>query len=312
VRRDGGAGAIRAQLRRLSSVAEVDAPAKINLFLRVLDERADGFHELETLFQAVDLADRVRVERSPGGVRLEVQGADAELGPAEANLAYRAASRLLHEASLEGGVRVTLVKRIPVGAGLGGGSSDAAAVLLCIASLGGIPRDDPRLREIGTELGSDVAFFLGGSPLAAGRGRGDLLAPFGPLPVVDLVLVSPPVHVSTGWAYRALDEWRREHGVADAPSLEGRPRDWAEVVAEAQNDFQEVVASAHPEVARSLAALSSAGASVALMSGSGSTSFGIFPDRAAAERAAEALSAELSWPCRAVRTLAALPTPKLS
>ncbi|HUF76482.1 MAG TPA: 4-(cytidine 5'-diphospho)-2-C-methyl-D-erythritol kinase [Longimicrobiales bacterium] len=298
--------------RGSSSVAEVEAPAKVNLFLRVFDERPDRFHELETLFQAVDFADHVRVERAEAGVQLELRGAGADLGPMEENLAYRAAARLLGEAGIEGGFRISLLKRIPVGAGLGGGSSDAAAVLRCAAALAGIPDDDPRLRRMGAELGSDVAFFLGPSPLAAGRGRGDVLEPFGALPVPDLVLVSPPVHVSTAWAYRALDESRRAHGAAPAPSLKGRPRDWGDVAAEAHNDFQPVVATAHPEVTRSLAALSAAGARPALMSGSGSTSFGIFASRVAAEKAAEGLRSDLGWTCSVVRTLTAFPAPRLS
>ena len=296
----------------MSSVAEVEAPAKINLLLRVFDARPDRFHEIETLFQAVDLADHVRVERTRAGVQLEVRGAGVDLGPIESNLAYRAADRLLAEAGIGGGVRITLHKRIPVGAGLGGGSSDAAAVLRCLAALARLGQDDALLRRIGAELGSDVPFFLGRSPLAAGRGRGEVLEPFGALPVADLVLVSPPLHVSTGWAYGALDQARRARRATRGPSLEGPPRDWNDVAREAHNDFQEVVALQHGAVARSLAALSTAGASVALMCGSGSTSFGIFPHRAAAERAAEALTAELGWPCHVARTLTVLPTPELA
>lgn len=294
----------------MSRVAEVEAPAKVNLFLRVFDARPDGYHEIETLFQAVDLADRVRVELGGDGVRLDVEG--ARLGAEQDNLAYRAATRLLAELGRSDGARITLEKRIPVGAGLGGGSSDAAAVLRCLAALASVPLDDPRLRRIGAGLGSDVPFFLGLRPLAAGRGRGDVLEPFAPLPASDLVLVSPPVHVSTGWAYRALDEARRTRGSGGGPALRGRPSSWRDVVAEAHNDFQDLVAAAHPEVARALAALRAAGGRVALMSGSGSTCFGVFAERASAERAAEALSADLGWTCRAVRTLTELPVPRAS
>lgn len=289
----------------MSSAAEVDAPAKVNLFLRVFDERPDRYHELETLFQAIDLADRVRVELEGDGIELHV--GEADLGPAQDNLAYRAAARLLAEAGIPGGARIVLAKRIPVGAGLGGGSSDAAAVLRCLAALAEIPHDDPRLRRIAAELGSDVPFFLGRSPLAAGRGRGEVLEPYAPLPEAHLVLVAPPVHVSTGWAYGALDEARRAGRTSAGPSMRGRPGAWGDVVAEAHNDFQDVVADAHPEVGRALGALRAAGAEVALMSGSGSASFGVFPERPAAERAAERLATELGWPCRAVRTLTAFP-----
>lgn len=295
---------------RLNRVAEVEAPAKINLFLRVFDARPDGYHEIETLFQAIDLADRVRVELGGDAVELEVIGAD--LGPAQDNLAYRAATKLLGELGRTEGARITLEKQIPAGAGLGGGSSDAAAVLRCLAALCSIPLFEPSVRRIAGELGSDVPFFLGTSPLAVGRGRGEVLVPFARLPEASLVLVSPPVHVSTGWAYRALDEARRAAGSGGGPDMRGRPPSWRDVVAGAHNDFQEVVAATHPEIARALEALRAAGAKVALMSGSGSTSFGVFADPSSADWAAERLTGQLGWTCRAVRTLTELPTPRVS
>ena len=291
------------------TTASISAPAKVNLFLRVFDARPDGYHELETLFQAIDLADDVRVERRATRVELEVVGAD--LGPKDANLAYRAAARLLEHGGIDGGLAVTLTKRIPVGAGLGGGSSDAAAVLRCGAALVGIPAEAPLLNRLAAELGSDVPFFLGPDPIALGRGRGEVLEGIPPLPAANLVLVTPPVHVSTAWAYRALDDARRSGGAGGGAALSGRPRGWADVAAMAHNDFQRVVAAAHPEVARSLEALIEAGAEWALLSGSGSASFGLFSDGLAAERAAEELTNELGWLCRAVRTLSALPAPRL-
>jgi 4-diphosphocytidyl-2-C-methyl-D-erythritol kinase len=289
----------------MSRVAAMLAPAKVNLFLRVFDRRLDGYHELETLFQAIDLADEVRVERGGGSVELEVRGAD--LGPVEDNLAHRAAARLLGETRISEGVRITLTKRIPAGAGLGGGSSDAAAALRCVALLFEISSEDTLMRRIAAELGSDVPFFLCGSPLAAGRGRGEVLEPFEHLPEAHLVLVMPPVHVSTAWAYHALDDARRKHRESGGRRLRGQPRSWEDVAGDAHNDFQDVVAEQHPEVARSLAALEGAGAGLAVMSGSGAASIGLFPDRAATERAAETLSAELGWACTAVRTLTGLP-----
>jgi 4-diphosphocytidyl-2-C-methyl-D-erythritol kinase len=293
----------------VSVAVRLAAPAKVNLFLRVFDERPDGYHALETLFQAIDLADDVRLERADAGVELAVVGAD--LGPPGGNLAHRAATALLAAARVSGGVRIELRKRIPAGAGLGGGSSDAAAVLKGVAALYEIPTGEGLLRGIAARLGSDVPFFLGRSPLAAGRDRGDVLEPFAPLEEASLVLVSPPVHVSTAWAYRALDQARRVRGPSLGPALRGRPSGWPDLAARLHNDFQAVVGKAHPEVLRSLEALERAGAVAALMSGSGSTSFGIFPDRAAAERAAETIGAALGWPCRAVRTLAAFAEPRL-
>jgi 4-diphosphocytidyl-2-C-methyl-D-erythritol kinase len=293
--------------------ARVHAPAKVNLRLRVLARRPDGYHDIETLFQAIDLADEVVVERKGRGVELEVRGAN--VGPVSENLAFRAASRLRAEAGLEHGLRVTLTKRVPAGAGLGGGSSDAAAVLRCVARLAGFPESHSLLFRVALELGSDVPFFLGSSPLALGRGRGEIIEPLPPLPAADLVLVSPPVHVSTAAAYGLLAEARRgrtrEGGARALDRPPPVPATWREVAALADNDFESVVTRLHPEIARALAALRAAGASIAMMSGSGSSSFGLFERGEEAVRAAEALERELGWPCRPVRTLTALPEPVL-
>lgn len=293
----------------MSPTAVASAPAKVNLRLRVLGKRTDGYHEIDTLFQAVDLADEVSVRLGDPGVRLAVVGAD--LGPPEDNLAHRAAARLMAEVGFDGGCDVRLVKHIPAGAGLGGGSSDGAAVLRCVARLLGLAADDARVGHVAGGLGSDVPFFLGASPLARGRGRGELLEPLQHLPVADFVLVSPPVHVSTAAAYQSLARSLRRATRATEPDA-GVPRSWAEVAALAFNDFQDVIEGAHPEVRRALEAIESAGASFALMSGSGSSVFGLFANRADAEGASAALTGELGWTCRAVRTLVAMPEPHVA
>jgi 4-diphosphocytidyl-2-C-methyl-D-erythritol kinase len=287
----------------MSSRAKVLAPAKVNLFLRVLGRRPDGYHEIDTLFQAIGLYDEIEVKLGGNGIELEVVGAD--LGPPKENLAYRAAETMLAHASTGAGVRIRLTKRIPVGAGLGGGSSDAAAVLRCLGQLFG-ERDAVALGGIAAELGSDVPFFLGRSPLAHGTGRGEVLQPVEPLAPTDLVVLSPPVHVSTGPAYAALTELRggepRESGVPWTP-----PTSWSQVVERCANDFEPVIAAAHPEVRTALEALRVSGASCVLMSGSGSSCFGVYGHRPEAHAAVEALHEELGWPCWAVRTLKALP-----
>jgi len=283
----------------------VRAPAKVNLSLRVLRRRTDGYHDLDTLFQAIDLYDEVEVELVGGGVSLSVERA-ADLGPEESNLAHRAASAFIEAAGAETGVRVRLTKHIPVGAGLGGGSSDAAAVLRCLSAL--IPGvGASRLAEIGAVLGSDVPFFLGESPLARGRGRGELLQPLDPLPPTDLVLVSPPVRVSTAEAYRALADNRAAGMERPDPVAAPVATSWNDPTAVSINDFEPLMAASHPEIAGALASLLSVGASLARMTGSGSTCFGLFDDREAAERAAEALAEETGWPCVAARTLEAFP-----
>lgn len=301
----------------LASAAR-SAPAKVNLLLRVLGARSDGFHDIETLFQAVSLHDDVTVELTDGhGVEIEVSGAD--VGPPESNLALRAARAVLDATGSRGepgeeprGMRVVLEKRIPAGAGLGGGSSDAAAALLCAnAVLGGVV-DGPALRRMAAALGSDVPFFLGESTLALGAGRGQLLEALPPLPVAHVVLVLPPVHVPTGWAYGALDAWRRGGGEAPCLGLQAdAPAEWAEVAALARNDFETVVAGTHPEVAESLRALGEAGGTPVLLSGSGAACFGVFNDAAAADRAAASLSEGLAWPAVVVNTLRTWPEVRL-
>ncbi|RPH32364.1 MAG: 4-(cytidine 5'-diphospho)-2-C-methyl-D-erythritol kinase, partial [Chloroflexi bacterium] len=165
----------------MTSRVWIAAHAKLNLFLRVLSREADGFHGLETLFCLVDLADRLQVERRDGkAITIEVEGAD--VGPPESNLAVRAAALVLAATGERFGVHLTLTKRIPVQAGLGGGSSDAAAALIAVNHLanGAIPRHE--LLQFAARLGSDVPFFLSGAPLALGWGRGERLLQLPPLP----------------------------------------------------------------------------------------------------------------------------------
>lgn len=294
----------------MTASVRVRAPAKVNLFLRILGRRPDGFHEIETLFQAVDLADEVTVVRGRPGVRLEVDGPD--LGPVEQNLAHRAARLYLEGAGVAAtdGVTVRLRKRIPAGAGLGGGSSDAAAVLRCMDVLWAGALAPPDLALAAASLGSDVPFFLGAAgALALGRGRGEILRALPPLPEARLVLVLPPVHVATGPAYGALAARR----VVEPPN----PREpwdparlalgWAGVAQDAENDFEAVVPPLHPPVASSLRALRAAGAAPALLSGSGAACFGVFPGPDAAAAAAGDLSRALGWSAVEVRTLPGLP-----
>ncbi|MGD8319145.1 MAG: 4-(cytidine 5'-diphospho)-2-C-methyl-D-erythritol kinase [Gemmatimonadota bacterium] len=295
-------------MRNTGSVA-LRAPAKVNLYLRILGARSDGFHDLETLFQALDLCDDVVVTRAEGGVSLSVEGPD--LGPTEDNLAYRAALALLRETGEEQGLHVRLRKRIPAGAGLGGGSSDAAAVLRAANALLGEPVSVDRLRELGASLGSDVPFFLGSSPLALGTGRGERLQALEPLPEAHVVLALPPVHVATAAAYAALDRVRGS-GAGEAPcfgTVAPRPRAWSEVARVASNDFELVVPAQHAPVRASLAAMRRAGARFSLLSGSGGACFGLFDDLDAAGSASHEVETSLGWPAPVARTLTALPVP---
>ena len=292
------------------------APAKVNLALRIGSKRGDGFHELVTIFQAVSLADQVEVEFFPGdrsvrdvdnGVELVVDGPD--LGPVEQNLAWRAASEFLRTSGHQGAVSIHLTKLVPAGAGLGGGSSDAAAVLRCLAALTGFD-DREALRRMAARLGSDIPFFCGTSPTAIGRGRGERIQAVEALPECRVALALPPVHVATGHAYEALAASRAGAPPASLPEFDGLVS-WDELLnGLAINDFEATVAAAHPPVARSLAAMRGAGARLAMLSGSGAASFGLFDeslDAADTDRECAEMSRSLGWPVVSCTTLTCMP-----
>ena len=256
-------------------ILRVEAPAKVNLTLRILERTPDGFHDLETLFQAVDLQDSLTVTTVPGSeVRLDTPGAD--VGPPEDNLVTRAVLVFREATGTGTGVEIRLDKRIPAGAGMGGGSSDAGATLRLLNRLHGDLLPAEALQELGATLGADVAFFAGEAGLALGEGRGERLRPLPALPRRTLVLGLPPVHVPTGPAYGALARLR-EGARAPGPVLAGAmPRGWAGVRAVAVNDFEAVVPRAHPPVRAALEALrADEGVSLALLSGSGGAVFGL-------------------------------------
>ena len=292
-------------MRRAVSVR---APAKINLLLRVLGRREDGFHELETLFQSIDFTDELTVEMVGDSVELEVVGADVaavvdELGPVADNLAFRAAEAYRLVADLGSGVRIRLTKHIPAGAGLGGGSSDAAAVLRALNHLTDGAVADEALLDIGADLGSDVPFFLCDSALAFARGGGEELTTLSALPSASVVLVCPPVHVATGPAFAALAEGRKSTGAQSRAPLGRMPSAWDMVDQLAENDFEALVADQYREVRQALTALRNAGLRSVMLSGSGGACFGLATDALQASSTAERLSDELGWRVLATRTL---------
>jgi len=175
------------------------APAKINLYLHITGRRPDGFHELETLMVPLSLGDELEIELIPAG--LEFSCSDPALADAKDNLATKAARLFLEEFKLATGVRIHLRKTVPVGAGLGGGSSDAAAVLLALRTLTGVAADDVQLRELAARLGSDIPFFIPGRP-AICRGRGEIIEPVTLRDAYQGLLVHPGFGVSTPWAYK--------------------------------------------------------------------------------------------------------------
>ncbi len=261
-----------------ASAASVDAQAKVNLFLRVLARESTGYHQIETLFARIDLADAVRVETGTAARELEVTGIDT--GPREQNLAWRAAEAFIAAAGWPTGFRITIEKRIPVGGGLGGGSADAGAVLRALNALAPRPLPAEALATVGFQLGADVPFLATDAALALAWGRGERLLALRSLPAREVVLALPPFGVATAEAYGWLAESRQgaaRHAPA-ARSIDDLDR-WDAVARLAINDLEDVVAARHPAIDHTVRAIAAAGARIARMSGSGSSIFGVFDRR---------------------------------
>jgi len=266
----------------------VNAFAKINLALQVLGARRDGYHELRTTFQTVALHDTLIFSAVRGPFEMVCD--DPACPVDRSNLVWRAAERLWRAAGRRGapdGVRVRLAKRIPLQAGLGGGSSDAAAALRALAKLWRVTPGLDRLRRIAVQLGADVPFFLEGGTVL-GLNRGDLLRPLADCPASWVVLVLPNFGVSAKDAYGWWDAAGRPAFRIDAP-LGPEIGRRAGRVALCGNDLEGPVAARHPDISRVVAALRRGGAHHAAMSGSGSAIFGLFDDKTAAEAAARML-----------------------
>jgi 4-diphosphocytidyl-2-C-methyl-D-erythritol kinase len=250
-------------------------PAKVNLYLRVVGRRPDGYHELVTVMQPLTLADELNVSLGGEGIRLECEAADLPCGAD--NLVWRAAARFQEETGQRPGVRLRLRKRIPVAAGLGGGSSDAAGTLVALNDLAGGVLTPGRLHELARLLGADVPFFLDRRP-AVGRGIGTQLTPLS-LPSYWYLLLNPGVPLATRWVYENLDL----AGLPAAPEEETwdpeHPETWV------RNDLGSVAIKRLPELAALLDDLRDAGARTQGISGSGPTLFGLFHTREAAQQA---------------------------
>ncbi len=252
-----------------TKTATVKANAKINLGLRILAKRPDGFHELRTVFQTISLADNLTIAYTPSRkISITLEG----MPDVPDNLATRAAQAILKEMRTGGIVHIQIQKRIPMGAGLGGGSSNAAAILLTLPVLAGRAIPLSKLLSLAAPLGSDVPFFLiGGTTL--GLGRGEELYPLEDYPTLSGVLLTPGIHVSTPEAFRAL-----------SPSLtdpEQKKQSFQESIRQPLasplvNDFESVVFPQHPRLKALKHSLLKQGAAQALMSGSGSAIFGLF------------------------------------
>ena len=277
---------------------ELSAAAKVNLALEVLSRRPDGYHEIATVMQTVDLSDRMMLEDTDG---LEVRTSAAGVPTDERNLAYRAAAALREAAGIARGARITLDKRIPVAAGLGGGSTDAAAALVGLNRLWGLRWPVERLEELAVGLGMDVPFFLRGGA-ALGTGRGERLSPLGSA-ALALVLVNPRFAVSTAEMYGRITPAMYSDGARAkdaAGALESRRA--GRVAGSLYNGLELAARAAYPQIGQMQAALVAAGALGAAMSGSGPTVFGVALSWEQA-RQIRARVSRGSWECWAVRTL---------
>ncbi len=265
-------------------------PAKVNLFLHVIGRRPDGYHDIFSLLCGVGIYDELWLRPMPAGVRLSCS--DPALPNDGGNLAVAAAYRFFEAVGRPAAVEIRLEKRIPVAAGLGGGSSDAAGVLLGLNRLVANPLDPDRLRELGRSLGADVPFFLFGSP-ALVSGIGDELEPYPEPAAYAALVVTPPYGVSTRMVYQKLN--------LELTKAEKRPtrahfqNTVFSPARHLRNDLETVTLDRHPELRRLKTLLLELGAEGALMSGSGPSVFGLFPRREAAASAARALPRNPGW-----------------
>lgn len=265
----------------------VEAHSKINLGLAVVRRRSDGYHDIETIFQTVSLADTVAVEPAGrGGISLAAEGERVPAGPS--NLAWAAAAAVM-ERTGSPAVAIALEKRIPVAAGLGGGSADAAAVLVGMNELFGLGLSLSDLREIGLEIGSDVPFMLGGGT-ARGRGRGEVIEQLPPLRGAWFVLVTPPRAISAASAYAAariglthsVDLIRLNRSAIQDGDVRGLAKGL-------RNDLEAGVVLSCPDVATAKGRLTELGVLGAVMSGSGPTVVGVLDNEEAASDVASRL-----------------------
>jgi len=273
------------------------APAKINYRLDVLSRRPDGYHELRMIMQRIDLCDEITITMTDTrGIRVTCDRHGVPDGPG--NIAWRAADALLGLSGQAIGLDIAINKNIPVAAGLGGGSSDAATVLMGVNDLLGLALTKDQLMNIGVKLGADVPFFIF-ERTALAEGIGERLTPIEGIPAAWLVLVNPNIHVSTSWVYQNLQLTpdRKEYTM---PRLYGTIADICAVLA---NDLESVTIGRFSVIEDIKKRLIDTGALGALMSGSGPTVFGIFSDEHGARRSAAKLALESDWFVTAVKTL---------
>lgn len=278
----------------LSTSITVFAPAKINLVLRILDSRPDGYHNLWSLMQTVQLEDALELSLSDNHSTITLRCDEPSLKTDASNLVYRAAAGVLEDAGRTVGLDIALAKRIPMGAGLGGGSSDAAATIIGLNRLLNLGWSTEKMAYLGQTLGSDVPFFFS-APSAIVEGRGEKVVPVQIKGSRWVILVNPGFPIETKWAYQQLSVSRTGvQPLSDVHTGLGKTGElsWEEVFQAAQNDFEDTVFKAHPVLFKIKQRLLTDGAETALLSGSGATVFGVFRDETTARQAEIGFRAE--------------------
>jgi 4-diphosphocytidyl-2-C-methyl-D-erythritol kinase len=277
------------------------SPGKVNLLLNILGKRADGFHELETVMHPVAVFDELTFSRQANGLQLTCS--EPMLPVDSGNLVHRAAAAFLQKAGIRDGVRIHLVKKIPLAAGMGGGSGNAATTLLGLNELFGAPLSTSALEEIAASLGSDVPFFLQTQPALA-TGRGEKIQPLGPFRALQssaFFVIHPGFGISTAWAYQALARY--------PAALNGKPARAQKLIsllqaadlktagAEFYNSLEAPALEKYPLLRLFQEFLRAEGAAATLMSGSGSTTFAVAPDQATGEQLAEKFLSRFGAKC---------------
>lgn len=263
----------------------IKAPAKINARLKVTGKRPDGYHELVSIMVPVEIFDIIDLKVfSEAGIRISCRGRD--LPADESNLAFRAARDFMSYAGIRDGVSISLTKNIPVAAGLGGGSSDGAAVLLALNRMYSCPLTEPELHKLALSLGADVPFFLMEAPCLA-TGVGEILEPIREWPEAWYIIVTPPIHVSTAWVYRNL-KLKLTTGEYDY-IVKILKNGTFTISGLLENDLETVTTASFPLINTLKKLLVDAGAEGAIMSGSGPSVFGVFASREKAESAKDIL-----------------------
>ncbi|MDD5432313.1 MAG: 4-(cytidine 5'-diphospho)-2-C-methyl-D-erythritol kinase [Candidatus Omnitrophica bacterium] len=268
--------------------------AKVNLYLKVLKRRSDGYHDIETIFERINLCDKIILKSRPDG-EIRIISSSSNIPKDCSNLAYRSAKLLQESQNVKMGVDIKIVKRIPVGAGLGGGSSNAATVLLGLNKLWRLRLNNKRLAALGSKIGSDVVFFIYNTPFALGKGRGQVIKPLNGLKNIRLwhILVTPKIHVSTAQIYKKWDDFNRIKNkkvgltipcssVKILTSTLAR-FDLSSMTGLLLNSLEDITFSLYPKVKKVKNMLAQSGAELILMSGSGSSVFAIVSSKKKAE-----------------------------